>query len=94
MQEIQENLLPPSVHVYPRKKGKRRTSQKLGVTSEKTDEESGDNMAASTRILLDGEKTSKNGYIKPAGTSLQANLGRQQSLSPYPNVSRLLPNFQ
>lgn len=94
MQEIQEKLLPPSTHVYPSKKGKRKTSRKLVVSSERIDEGSGDNVTASTKILLDGDKTSENGYIKPTGTSLQANLGRQQSLSPYPNVSHLLPDFQ
>lgn len=94
MQEIQEKLLPPSTHVYPSKKGKRKTSRKLVVSSERIDEGSGDNVTASTKILLDGDKTSENGYIKPTASSLQANLGRQQSLSPYPNVSHLLPDFQ
>ncbi|XXG44575.1 hypothetical protein AAC387_Pa01g4339 [Persea americana] len=90
-QEIQEKLLPPSTHVYPSKKGKRKTSRKLVVNSERINEGSGDNVAASTKILLDGDKTLENGYIKPTGTSLQANLGRQQSLSPYPNYPDMKP---
>ncbi|XP_058101916.1 rhodanese-like domain-containing protein 4A, chloroplastic [Magnolia sinica] len=90
-QDIQENLLPPSVHVYSRKKGKR--SQQLDVSKEKTDRRNGENgkIPTSKNIHQDADRKVENGSVKPAETAPQGNLSLGRPLSPYPNYPDLKP---
>lgn len=90
-QEIQEKYLPPSTHVYIRKKGKRKTAQKLDVSRERIDEKSSDDMMDGTSIPLDEDTSSQNGYVKPIGAAPKANLQSEKPLSPYPNYPDMKP---
>ncbi|KAL5997930.1 hypothetical protein ACLOJK_008864 [Asimina triloba] len=87
MLEIQEKFLPPSLHVYPRKKGK--GSQKHYVQEDKTGstEEENGKILNSKIVDPDAERKAENGSVKPAETTPQASLNLKRPLSPYPNVS-------
>ncbi|XP_077225369.1 rhodanese/Cell cycle control phosphatase superfamily protein isoform X2 [Tasmannia lanceolata] len=91
-QEIQENLLPPSLHVYPRKK-KVRASQKLNVGKEILNNQNNNNgqKPSSSSIHWDGNMKMENGYVKPRETAPQANLSSERPCSPYPNYPDMKP---
>lgn len=85
MQAIQENLLPPSVHIYPKKKVKmsRQPEVNGGIIIEGEDNSKA---SSSASVPLDSSETVDNGYVKkPIKSTPQAKLGSRSS-SPYPNV--------
>lgn len=86
LQEIQESLLPPSVHIYSKKAPK--VSQKL--TSDGKDDQRIDKISNSSASMIgpssSGTENSSNGSLKRSDMlSSEKNCG-PRSLSPYPNV--------
>ncbi|KAF9612273.1 hypothetical protein IFM89_038843 [Coptis chinensis] len=82
-QSIQETLLPPSVHVFPKKgKASRQLEKKEG-----TDLQTNPN----GQVPVNKDEIVENGYINKDGPSPQATLGSSRSLSPYPNYPDLKP---
>ncbi|CBI23335.3 unnamed protein product, partial [Vitis vinifera] len=89
-QAIQENLLPPSVHIYPKKKVKmsRQPEVNGGIIIEGEDNSKA---SSSASVPLDSSETVDNGYVKkPIKSTPQAKLGSRSS-SPYPNYPDLKP---
>ncbi|XP_019052587.1 PREDICTED: rhodanese-like domain-containing protein 4A, chloroplastic isoform X2 [Nelumbo nucifera] len=83
-QEIQETLLPLSVHVLPNKVGK--TSQKLeikGRVNRQTEEKS---QVPSFTSASEGSERTKVERTKSKELNSQANHGSNRALSPYPNA--------
>ncbi|KAL5996679.1 hypothetical protein ACLOJK_007598 [Asimina triloba] len=68
-QEIQENFLPPSLHVYPRKKGK--GSQKHYLQEDKTGSTEEENRKTPNSKIADpdAKRKAENGSVKPAETT-------------------------
>ncbi|XP_010251414.1 PREDICTED: rhodanese-like domain-containing protein 4, chloroplastic isoform X3 [Nelumbo nucifera] len=88
-QEIQETLLPLSVHVLPNKVGK--TSQKLeikGRVNRQTEEKS---QVPSFTSASEGSERTKVERTKSKELNSQANHGSNRALSPYPNYPDLKP---
>ncbi|KAJ0972220.1 hypothetical protein J5N97_020179 [Dioscorea zingiberensis] len=84
---IQENLLPPSVHVYPRKKKKSRRSNPSELDRLSEDEKSSDNGRAPISVILQEESSNaENGYV-----SAMNEAPKERPLSPYPNYPDLKP---
>ncbi|KAK9281280.1 hypothetical protein L1049_004177 [Liquidambar formosana] len=73
---IQENLLPPSVHIYPKKKAK--MSQQF--------EMNGGVNQQSENNYEDGSHSMDNGYVKSSMESSPKKKLDSRSSSPYPNV--------
>lgn len=92
LQEIQEALFPPSVHIY-RKKVK--TSQEHGVNGGVIRSNEDDNKGTSSAYVdIRGSQGRDNGRVtKSTNSSLEIKNGSRSS-SPYPNVcfSLLLPH--
>nr|XP_010908500.1 rhodanese-like domain-containing protein 4A, chloroplastic [Elaeis guineensis] len=90
-QAIQETLLPPSVHVYPRKKSK--ATNPSGVNSQRTDEQNNENgwALASSSIHQDKNQNTGNDHIDSVETASEAKLAPERPLSPYPNYPDLKP---
>ncbi|KAK1319661.1 putative thiol methyltransferase 2 [Acorus calamus] len=85
-QAIQETLLPPSMHVYPRKKNKG-TTQIDGSRETPNEHVSfGDGVSTTS---TEGNLKNENGSVAPNETSSSAKIER--SLSPYPNYPDLKP---
>ncbi|XP_039121283.1 rhodanese-like domain-containing protein 4A, chloroplastic [Dioscorea cayenensis subsp. rotundata] len=84
-EEIQEDLLPPSVRVYPRKKKKSKKLSQSNLNSLVKDEKASDNDQALSNNTENGYVSTMN-EVPPQETSVQ-----QRPLSPYPNYSDLKP---
>ncbi|KAF8664074.1 hypothetical protein HU200_054983 [Digitaria exilis] len=87
-QAVQENYLPPSVHVFPRKK-KGKTLAHTDASSNGTDdrqEGNGEPLAPSSRSVINTSDESKNVYTSPNGSTTAAKQATRRPLSPYPNV--------
>ncbi|KAM0946489.1 putative Rhodanese-like domain-containing protein STR4 [Dioscorea sansibarensis] len=83
-EEIQENLLPPSVRVYPRKK-KSVKSNRSKLNSLLKDEKATEHGRAQ-------RNDTENGYVSTMNeASRQATSVQQRPLSPYPNYPDLKP---
>ncbi|KAF5746243.1 rhodanese-like domain-containing protein 4A chloroplastic [Tripterygium wilfordii] len=79
---IQETLLPPSVHIYPKKKVK-----KISQLEKNEDKEE---ISSSEGVSADDGQRTDNGHVKVSNTASQIELG-SRSLSPYPNYPDLKP---
>ncbi|XP_043696819.1 uncharacterized protein LOC122647495 [Telopea speciosissima] len=89
-QEIQETLLPPAVHVFPKKKGD--SSQQLEVNGglKRQTVENGQEPSSPT-VHTRGIKMEATGQIKTTGSYPQTNLDSGRPLSPYPNYPDMKP---
>ncbi|KAH7685123.1 Rhodanese/Cell cycle control phosphatase protein [Dioscorea alata] len=84
-EEIQEDLLPPSVRVYPRKKKKSKNSSQSRLDSLFKDEKASDIDRALSNNTENGSVSTMN-EVPPQATSVQ-----QRPLSPFPNYPDLKP---
>ncbi|XP_062207735.1 rhodanese-like domain-containing protein 4A, chloroplastic [Phragmites australis] len=91
-QAVQENYLPPSVHVFPRKK-----SKKLAHTDVSTDgtdgqqEGSGEPVVPNSSSIVDAGNGSRDGHENPNGSISAVKHATRRPLSPYPNYPNLKP---
>ncbi|OEL12996.1 Rhodanese-like domain-containing protein 4A, chloroplastic [Dichanthelium oligosanthes] len=89
-QAVQENYLPPSVHVFPRKKkGAKLAHTNVSADGDGTDGEqegNGEPLAPPNTIVVDAGHESKDVYENPNGSTIAAKLATRRPLSPYPNV--------
>ncbi|KAF6162340.1 hypothetical protein GIB67_008469 [Kingdonia uniflora] len=85
-QAIQETLLPPSMHVFP-KKGK--TSKQLEMNKEDTNEKIQEPSSISEPAIKN--KSTENGYVSSTGSPPQASPSSIRQSSPYPNYPDLKP---
>ncbi|AQK99038.1 Rhodanese-like domain-containing protein 4A chloroplastic [Zea mays] len=87
-QAVQENYLPPSVHVFPKKK----RGAKLAHTDASNDgtyvqqEGSEESSAPPSRFVVNTSAESKDVYENPNGSTTAAKHATRRPLSPYPNV--------
>lgn len=83
-QAIQETLLPPSVHVYPRKK-KSKSSFQSEESMQKIDEHNTGNgqPPTSSTITQEENKNSESKHTKPVEASPEGKLANGKPLSPY-----------
>ncbi|KAI5006944.1 hypothetical protein ZWY2020_046892 [Hordeum vulgare] len=91
-QAIQENYLPPSVHVFPREK-KSKTLTHTDVSTEGTgDQPEGDGelLTSPNSTLVNTSNGTKDGHEEPNGSVLAAKHPRRP-LSPYANYPDLKP---
>ncbi|GER55004.1 thiosulfate sulfurtransferase GlpE [Striga asiatica] len=88
-QDIQETLLPPSVHIYPTKRSKK---QKKLDTNGGITQQDGNNDAFSVNKVPNAENTVNEIESEDISLSspVQSNLG-QRPLSPYPNYPDFRP---
>ncbi|MQL95335.1 hypothetical protein Taro_028004 [Colocasia esculenta] len=86
-QAIQETLLPPSVHIYPRKK---KSSRKDDMDSERQDEHNGSNNNK-PQVSSENPQSADNGQPKSMGAAPGTKYTSKGSLSPYPNYPDLKP---
>ncbi|XP_050363183.1 rhodanese-like domain-containing protein 4A, chloroplastic [Argentina anserina] len=89
--ESQENLLPPSMHMYPKKKVKtsKETGMNGGVVQQKEDDS---NAASSSEKVVVAEKQSiNNGHITKSTEAVSLVKDGSRSSSPYPNYPDLKP---
>lgn len=87
LQEIQESLLPPSVHIYS-KKAPKRVSHKL-MNDGKDDQRrdiSSNSSASMTGLSSSETENSSNGSLKKSDMLSSEKKFGPGSLSPYPNV--------
>ncbi|PSR86288.1 Rhodanese-like domain-containing protein 4A [Actinidia chinensis var. chinensis] len=86
-QAIQESLLPPSVHIFPKKKVKMSQQPEMngGVNKQS------DNEATSSRTLSGQSEMVNNGYVSKATECTAQPKDGSRSLSPYPNYPDLKP---
>lgn len=85
-QEIQATLLPPSLHIYSRKKSDV-PSRQLDVNGERNRIEDSKGPKSSSNNSPEEEiRKTKNGYVKAAETAVQGKLTSDRPSSPYPNV--------
>ncbi|KAL5996664.1 hypothetical protein ACLOJK_007583 [Asimina triloba] len=91
MLEIRENFLPPSLHVYPRKKGK--GSQKHYLQEDKTGSTEEENRKTPNSKIVDpdAKRKGENGSVKPGETTPLASQNFKRPLSPYPNYPDFKP---
>ncbi|KQK10977.1 rhodanese-like domain-containing protein 4A, chloroplastic [Brachypodium distachyon] len=92
-QEIQENYLPPSVHVFPRKK-KSKNSTHTDVSTEGTDDKqegNGELLTSPSSTLVNTSNGTKDGHEEPNGSTSAAKHATRRPLSPYPNYHDLKP---
>ncbi|CAA0833544.1 Rhodanese-like domain-containing protein 4A-chloroplastic [Striga hermonthica] len=92
-QDIQETLLPPSVHIYPTKKSKKQ--KKLDTNGGMTTQQDGNDDAFSINKVLDAENTvnvneTESEDVTLSSPSVESNIG-QRPLSPYPNYPDFRP---
>ncbi|KAM3353259.1 hypothetical protein ACQJBY_024428 [Aegilops geniculata] len=91
-QAIQENYLPPSVHVFPREK-KSKTSTHTDVSTEGTDDQPEGNeelLTSPSSTLVNTSNGTKDGHEEPNESTLAAKHPRRP-LSPYANYPDLKP---
>ncbi|KAL5227197.1 hypothetical protein ABZP36_015462 [Zizania latifolia] len=91
-QAIQETYLPPSVHVFPRKKSKQ--SGDAHVSTDETDDQlqvNGKLPATPHSSVVNESNGAEDGNEKPNGSTSAVKNARMQSLSPYPNYPDLKP---
>ncbi|XP_011015311.1 PREDICTED: rhodanese-like domain-containing protein 4A, chloroplastic isoform X2 [Populus euphratica] len=87
--EIQETLLPPSVHMKPKKKKKKAKVSQLGVNggvAHKNDGEDG--IPSSISFPLEASQSVDNGHVNKPMTSTHVEIDFR---SPYPNYPDLKP---
>ncbi|XP_068666111.1 rhodanese-like domain-containing protein 4A, chloroplastic [Aristolochia californica] len=89
-QEIQENLLPPHVHVYSKRK-KKKTSQLNVRKDEGKVDAVNSNGVVSTSDQPEERKQPENGYLKASHTSSEPRSPSGRPSSPYPNYADLKP---
>ncbi|KAA8543586.1 hypothetical protein F0562_021668 [Nyssa sinensis] len=89
-QAIQETLLPPSVHIYPRNKVKK--LQQLEINGGVNWQNEDSNQASSfTRLPAGGSEQIDNGHINKSIEPAPPAKHGARSLSPYPNYPDLKP---
>ncbi|KAI5599733.1 hypothetical protein BDE02_02G215000 [Populus trichocarpa] len=88
--EIQETLLPPSVHMKPKKKKKKAKVSQLGVNGGVAQQNDGeDGIPSSTSFPLEGSQSVDNGHInKPMTSTPHVEIDFR---SPYPKYPDLKP---
>lgn len=85
LQEIQENLLPPPVHIYPKKK-KARSSEHLGANArinQQTENQEGSSSLNSP--IVESQRVDRDGINNCKKSMPDVQVSRR-SFSPYPNV--------
>ncbi|OVA11041.1 Rhodanese-like domain [Macleaya cordata] len=87
-QAIQETLLPPSVHVFPKKNSK--TKEQLEMNGEEINRQTTSNGNIPSLTSVPSERV-ENGSINSTRPISQANLGPKRMSSPYPNYPDLKP---
>lgn len=95
-QEIQENLLPPSVHIYPKKKKKKVKSQKQldtngGVNQSDVNGQATTSFSTSTDSVIHDEKPNNNSDVGGGGGGGYVIKSSTRPSSPYPNYPDLKP---
>ncbi|TVU36223.1 hypothetical protein EJB05_18148 [Eragrostis curvula] len=93
-QAVQENYFPPSVHVFPRKKGKSKNLAHTDVNtagSEGQQEETGEPVAPNSSSVADANHGSEDGPKNPNGSISTVKHATTRPLSPYPNYPNLKP---
>ncbi|MCL7031638.1 hypothetical protein MKW94_013164 [Papaver nudicaule] len=88
-QEIQETLLPPSVHVFA-KKDNRKTKEQLETSDAEVSRKTTSN-GNSPSVSNKTEAVKENGSTMSIQPTSQPNLKQQKMLSPYPNYPDLKP---
>ncbi|XP_008788262.2 rhodanese-like domain-containing protein 4A, chloroplastic [Phoenix dactylifera] len=90
-QAIQETLLPPSVHVHPKKRSK--TTNPSEVNNQRTDDQNNGNGQALASSSIHHNRNQNTGYdcIDSVETAPEAKLATERPLSPYPNYPDLKP---
>uniref|UniRef100_A0A5B7AMR8 Rhodanese domain-containing protein n=1 Tax=Davidia involucrata TaxID=16924 RepID=A0A5B7AMR8_DAVIN len=89
-QAIQETLLPPSVHIYPRKKVKK--SQQLEINGGVNWQKEDNNQASSFTSLPTGRSEQiDNGHVNKSIEPTPQTKHGPRLLSPYPNYPELKP---
>ncbi|TKW18160.1 hypothetical protein SEVIR_5G414500v4 [Setaria viridis] len=91
-QAVQENYLPPSVHVFPRKKKGMKLAH-TDVSADGADGMKGENeepLAPPSTTVVNASDESKDVYENPNG-STTAEHATRRPLSPYPNYPDLKP---
>ncbi|KAJ6687010.1 RHODANESE-LIKE DOMAIN-CONTAINING PROTEIN 4A CHLOROPLASTIC [Salix purpurea] len=87
--EIQETLLPPSIHMKPKKKKKKAKISQLGVNGGVAQQNDGeDGIPSSTSLPLEESQSVDNGHINKSMTSTRVEIDFR---SPYPNYPDLKP---
>ncbi|CAO2195524.1 unnamed protein product [Urochloa humidicola] len=92
-QAVQENYLPPSVHVSPRKKKGTKLAH-TDVSADRADdmqEGNGEPLAPSSITVVNAGNESKDTYENPNGSTTAAKHATRRPLSPYPNYPDLKP---
>ncbi|RLN04588.1 hypothetical protein C2845_PM13G15810 [Panicum miliaceum] len=88
-QAVQENYLPPSVHVFPRRK-KGKTLAPADVSSDGADGQQKANrepLDPPSSFVINTSNESKDVYENPNGSVTAAKHATTRPLSPYPNVN-------
>ncbi|KAF9688366.1 hypothetical protein SADUNF_Sadunf02G0190000 [Salix dunnii] len=87
--EIQETLLPPSIHMKPKKKKRKAKISQLGVNGGVAQQNDGeDGIPSSTSLPLEESQSVDNGHIHKSMTSTRVEIDFR---SPYPNYPDLKP---
>ncbi|KAI3932842.1 hypothetical protein MKX01_031824 [Papaver californicum] len=92
-QEIQETLLPPSVHVFA-KTDNRKTKEQPETKDAEVNRKTSSNDSSPSVTSVSSNKTEtveENGSTKSIQPTSQANFKQQKMLSPYPNYPDLKP---
>ncbi|KAG9446861.1 hypothetical protein H6P81_012989 [Aristolochia fimbriata] len=89
-QEIQENLLPPYLHVYPKKKKKKTSQPNMSKEEQKVDADSNQGLLSASD-QLEERKQPENGHINASHTSSEPVSSSRRPSSPYPNYPDLKP---
>lgn len=84
LQEIQETLLPPSVHIYPKKKTKK--SQELGTNGVIGSKEDNSEVASTRPGAIGESQGSDQGNVSESTEPILQTKNGARSSSPYPNV--------
>ncbi|CAO1946855.1 unnamed protein product [Urochloa humidicola] len=92
-QAVQENYLPPSVHVIPRKKKGTKLAH-TDVSADEVDgmqEGNGEPLASPSTTVVNAGNESKDVYENLNGSTTAAKHATRRPLSPYPNYPDLKP---
>lgn len=88
LQEIQDTLLPPSVHIYPKKKGK--ASEQLNTNGGIQQNEDNYKTALSPDVPVSGNQGNDNSHVRKSAEFFpDVKNDSVASSSPYPNVCSL-----
>ncbi|GAV76524.1 hypothetical protein CFOL_v3_19997, partial [Cephalotus follicularis] len=86
---IQEMLLPPSVHIKPKKKKKRvKITEQVGMNGGVNQQTENDNEGSSSTSvpIRESQRMENNGHVNKSTTSIPHLKIGYRSSSPYPNV--------